>query len=114
MFALIKEKWSPIQVSERLSIDGGLWISHETIYRMIKEDKKEGGVIFKHPRHSMKKRLFIKEHGRKSVKTITSDNGNKFHGYIEIERITGTTFYFAHPYHSWERGTNENTNGLIR
>ena len=47
-------------------------------------------------------------------KTITVDNGTEFHGYAEIERATGVTFYFATPYHSWERGTNENTNGLIR
>ena len=47
-------------------------------------------------------------------KTITVDNGPEFHGYKEIERATGVTFYFATPYHSWERDTNENTNGLIR
>ena len=47
-------------------------------------------------------------------KTITVDNGTEFHGYAEIEHATGTIFYFATPYHSWERGTNENTNGLIR
>lgn len=47
-------------------------------------------------------------------KTITVDNGTEFHGYQEIERATGVTIYFATPYHSWERGTNENTNGLIR
>lgn len=47
-------------------------------------------------------------------KTLTVDNGTEFHGYREIEQATGTTFYFATPYHSWERGTNENTNGLIR
>lgn len=46
--------------------------------------------------------------------TITVDNGTEFHGYEHIERATGVTFYFATPYHSWERGTNENTNGLIR
>jgi IS30 family transposase len=48
------------------------------------------------------------------VKTITSDNGTEFHGYKDIEKATGATFYFANPHHSWERGTNENTNGLIR
>lgn len=47
-------------------------------------------------------------------KTITADNGTEFHGYREIERATGVPIYFATPYHSWERGTNENTNGLIR
>jgi IS30 family transposase len=46
--------------------------------------------------------------------TITADNGTEFHDYAAIERCTQTTFYFATPYHSWQRGTNENTNGLIR
>ncbi|OLQ71338.1 IS30 family transposase [Photobacterium proteolyticum] len=46
--------------------------------------------------------------------SITADNGTEFHQYKEIERATGTRFYFANPHHSWERGTNENTNGLIR
>lgn len=47
-------------------------------------------------------------------KTITADNGTEFHGYREIEQVTGVPIFFATPYHSWERGTNENTNGLIR
>lgn len=55
----------------------------------------------------------IRSH-RHIFKTVTVDNGTEFHGYRDIERATGTTFYFATPYHSWERGTNENTNGLIR
>ena len=49
-----------------------------------------------------------------SIKTITADNGTEFHGYREIEHATGVRFYFATPHHSWERGTNENTSGLIR
>jgi IS30 family transposase len=48
------------------------------------------------------------------VSTITADNGSEFHSYKEIEAATGVEFYFAAPHHSWERGTNENTNGLIR
>ena len=48
------------------------------------------------------------------VKTITLDNGTEFHGFEVIERAHGVQIYFATPYHSWERGTNENTNGLIR
>jgi IS30 family transposase len=47
-------------------------------------------------------------------KTITADNGTEFHDYAQLERTTGVAFYFATPHHSWERGTNENTNGLIR
>jgi len=48
------------------------------------------------------------------VKTITADNGTEFHGYAQIEERSAVKFYFATPHHSWERGTNENTNGLIR
>lgn len=47
-------------------------------------------------------------------RTITADNGTEFHDYATIERCTPARFYFATPYHSWERGTNENANGLIR
>ena len=48
------------------------------------------------------------------VNTITADNGTEFHGYAHVERATDARFYFATPHHAWERGTNENTNGLIR
>ncbi len=48
------------------------------------------------------------------VRTITADNGVEISGYRAIERRTGARFFFATPYHAWERGTNENTNGLIR
>ncbi len=51
---------------------------------------------------------------KRKVRTITADNGTEFHSYSNIEKTTGALFYFANPYHSWERGTNENTNGLIR
>lgn len=46
--------------------------------------------------------------------TITYDNGSEFAQYERIAKETKTAIYFAYPYHSWERGTNENTNGLIR
>jgi len=51
---------------------------------------------------------------RRTVRTVTVDNGTEFHGFKEIEKRTGSRLYFAKPYHSWERGTSENTNGLIR
>ena len=49
-----------------------------------------------------------------TVHTITSDNGREFAGHQRIAQQLSTAFYFAHPYHSWERGLNENTNGLVR
>jgi transposase, IS30 family len=49
-----------------------------------------------------------------AFETVTADNGTEFHGYERIERRTGVVFYFARPYHSWERGSNENANGLLR
>ncbi len=48
------------------------------------------------------------------VKTFTSDNGKEFSKFKDIEAELEAMFYFANPYHSWERGSNENTNGLLR
>ena len=48
------------------------------------------------------------------VHTITCDNGKEFAAHEEIAKALNADIYFAHPYASWERGTNENTNGLIR
>jgi len=45
---------------------------------------------------------------------LTSDNGREFAGHKDIARALDPDFYFAHPYASWERGTNENMNELIR
>ena len=46
--------------------------------------------------------------------TLTMDNGSENQAWREIEEALGISCFFAHPYHSWERGTNENTNGLVR
>lgn len=46
--------------------------------------------------------------------SITSDNGTEFASHQYVSKELGLNFYFAHPYHSWERGCNENTNGLLR
>jgi IS30 family transposase len=48
------------------------------------------------------------------VRTITSDNGREFSDHRKIADRLGADFFFAHPHHAWERGTNENTNGLVR
>jgi transposase, IS30 family len=50
----------------------------------------------------------------KKCHTITSDNGREFANHQEIASQLQADFYFAHPYSSWERGLNENTNGLVR
>lgn len=48
------------------------------------------------------------------LKTLTFDNGKEFADFAELERVLGLKVYFAKPYHSWERGTNENRNGVVR
>lgn len=47
-------------------------------------------------------------------KTFTLDNGTEFSDWERLEEKSGATVYFAYPYHFWERGSNENTNGLLR
>lgn len=185
----LRLEWSPEQISLKLAERGQLHIHWETIYRYIKADKDNGGMLYHYLRQSPKQRRkryrsrdsrgilpgkrHIDErpqaakdraelghfeidlvHGfqgrscvmtlvdRKSrltiiaklknktvkevnahlipiiikygIKTITSDNVCEFHGFKEVEKATGVKFYFATPHHSWERGTSENTNGLIR
>ncbi len=188
--ALLEEQWSPEQVAGWLRRHQELEISHETIYRYIWADKRDGGMLYTHLRGARKQRR--KRNGRydsrgrvagkrpittrpavvetraqvghweadtvlgpgrpcilslverktgyvvigklrartteqvnqratalihaqpRRVRTITADNGTEFHGYAAIEQATPTRFYFATPHHAWERGTNENTNGLIR
>ena len=188
---LLCRQWSPEQVSGYLHRMGQLSISHETIYRHVWRDKREGGLLFTHLRGARKRRrkrygsydsrgrlagkrmiserpaeveardqvghweidtvmgtgskdcivslverktglLLIGKLGDRTTtslnrrvirliqrhkgvfQTITSDNGTEFHNYGRIEARTRATFYFARPYHSWERGSNENANGLIR
>ena len=51
---------------------------------------------------------------QKFVMTLTSDNGKEFAYHKQVSQSLETDFYFATPYHSWERGLNEHTNGLVR
>ncbi len=194
-FAIVEEllcrQWSPEQVAGHLRRTGRLAISHETIYRHVWRDKREGGLLYTHLRGARKRRR--KRYGaydsrgklsgkrliserpaavearamvghweadtvmgagsrdcvvtlveRKSgllligkladrttaslnrrvirlirrdeaaFQTVTADNGTEFHNYRRIEARTKALFYFARPYHSWERGSNENANELIR
>jgi IS30 family transposase len=67
-------------------------------------DRTAAGTI-----HIVTKRL-----RNRCAHTLTLDNGSENQYWRELQSPTGATVYFAHPYHSWERGTNENTNGLVR
>jgi IS30 family transposase len=152
VLSFLKQQWSPEQISGRPKRDGGLRISHESIYRYIWQDKRRGGTRYKLLRQAGKKsrkrydaydsrgRLAGKRHiserpaaaqgrtlvghweidtvvgpGRPCIVTLVERvTGTEFHGYKDLEAATGALFYFATPHHSWERGTSENTNGLIR
>ncbi|MBW6492685.1 MAG: IS30 family transposase [Lentimicrobium sp.] len=70
------------------------------------EGKEAGPVVLK----TIEALLPIKN----LIHTITADNGKEFAFHKEICKALDIDFYFARPYHSWERGANENTNGLIR
>jgi IS30 family transposase len=48
------------------------------------------------------------------IKTLTADNGKEFASHKMVAENLEIDYYFARPYHSWERGSNENLNGLIR
>lgn len=188
--SLLRQQWSPEQISGYLDLTGRLSISHETIYRYVWRDWSDGGVLYRELRCARKQRrkryrsydsrgrlpgkrpiserpeavtrrnrrghweidtvvgssrhcvvtlverrtgfvligklkartkeelnqrtiALIMKHAQR-FKTITADNGTEFHAYDKIEKATGVTFYFATPHHSWERGSNENANGLIR
>ena len=62
---------------------------------------------------SLKERLGVL--GKRGLlKSSTSDNGREFSRHKEFSRELDCPHYFARPYHSWERGLNEHTNGLVR
>ena len=48
------------------------------------------------------------------VRTISAHDGTKFHSYKAVEALLPLEFYFATQHHTWERGSNDNMNGLIR
>ena len=56
----------------------------------------------------------FEQHGPLPLRTLTADNGKEFAAHAELTAALGLAVFFAHPYHAWERGLNENTNGLVR
>ena len=91
---LITEQWSPEQISGVLAKDGK-YISHETIYRMIRKDKAEGGTLYKHCRHKLKhrtrpvggKRISIPN--RTSISERPNEADGKRFGDFEMDTIVG-------------------------
>lgn len=83
-------------------------LERKTGYVMI------GKILDKSAAQLNKKTISLINRDPLNVKTITADNGTEFHQYKKIEERCDTKFYFANPFHSWERGSNENVNGLIR
>jgi IS30 family transposase len=89
-------------------------------YIVTMVDRKTGYLVAKatKTKEAYKVRKAIEESfediPRKYKQTSTFDNGTEFLEYEQLEQATGLDVYFAYPYHSWERGTNENTNGLLR
>ena len=92
--------------------------AHKQAIVSLTERKSGLALIYKVDRRTKEntedaiKRLLSSISGQ--VHTITSDNGKEFANHEKIAKRFKCDFYFAHPYSSWERGTNENTNGLIR
>ncbi len=70
-------------------------------------DSKESAAVTQGMIHSLRPH-------RDKVATMTFDNGKEFARHAQLAEQLAAKAYFAHPYHSWERGLNENTNGLIR
>ena len=64
--------------------------------------------------YNRKTRRAFARHLRMEVKTLTVDNGMEFSRHRQMEKALGARVYFAHPYRAWERGANENANGLLR
>ena len=113
----------PAYVDKRASvghweIDTVVGRNHKDCVTTLVERKTGYAFIGKIPDRSMfatSKRLeMIMRRAPDKFKTITADNGTEFHDYESVEANTGVKFYFATPYHSWERGSNENFNGLLR
>ena len=128
----LQKKYSPEQIVGRCKLEGKSYVSHETIYQYVWADKRtkensmsicviegvsiEGEELLTGREAELLKAatVDILTPIKDKLKTITVDNGKEFAEHLAITKELNVPIYFAHPYHSWERGANENMNGLIR
>lgn len=80
----------------------------EIIIVLESKTKEEVVLKFKKIKKYLKKKI------NKVMKSLTTDNGSEFAGFLDIIKTTGASLYFCHPYASGEKGTNEKNNGMIR
>ena len=95
VISLIEQDWSPQQIEGRLRLENQPFVSHETIYKMIRKDKDEGGRLYKHCRHKLKyrkrpvgKKINIKNRVSIEQRPEIVDTGLRF-GDWEIDTVVG-------------------------
>jgi IS30 family transposase len=114
----------PMIVDDRLEVghwEGDLLIGakQSSCIGSIVERKTRYAILVKLDNKKAKtvRKAFVKKLNKQPLlfkKTMTYDNGTEMAEHKLLTEQTGIKIYFAHPYSSWERGTNENTNGLVR
>lgn len=107
LYRLFKEGYRQNQIANVLGVHPS------TVGREMKRNKRRRGYRPQMAHGLAMRRRKLVPLGR-VVKTLTSDNGFEFAGHVNIARKLKADFYFARPYSPWERGLNEQINGLIR
>lgn len=92
------------------------WVPVKNAIQSIVERKLKYTILTKLMRKTVDEttKAFITNLKDYFVKSLTVDNGIENKNHKEIAQELKANVYFCHPYHSWEKGTNENTNGLVR
>ena len=111
-----------VDLRERLGDwEGDTIIGREKTARILTHVERKSGYLLANlmlsvtaEKISFKSIEAFKKIPKQKKYSITYDNGSEFADHEWTERQAKISIYFAHPYHSWERGTNENTNGLLR
>ena len=119
---MIAERPEAVEKREEIGHwEGDTIIGKERTSRMLTHVERRSGFLLADLLNTVSSELIseitvntFKRIRRDKKATITYDNGSEFSDHQFTEKQTKMDIYFANAYHSWERGTNENTNGLIR